>query len=52
MSLDIDLYMLVDTGGNTPERFELFEANYTHNAGARWSPPNGKRASEVHRPAA
>jgi hypothetical protein len=34
MSLDIDLYMLVDTGGNTPERFELFEANYTHNAGA------------------
>lgn len=33
MSLDISLYILTDTGGPRPERFELFEANYTHNAG-------------------
>tara|TARA_R110000824_G_scaffold173688_2_gene351818 strand:+ start:392 stop:742 length:351 start_codon:yes stop_codon:yes gene_type:complete len=32
MSLDISLYMDVDTGGNTPERFDLFSASYTHNA--------------------
>ena len=33
MSLDISLYMIIDTGGSHPERIELFEANYTHNAG-------------------
>lgn len=33
MSLDIELYVDVDTGGTTPERLVLFEANYTHNAG-------------------
>lgn len=33
MSLDIDLYVDVDTGGDEPERFQLFTANYTHNAG-------------------
>lgn len=33
MSLDITLYMEVDTGGELIETFELFTANYTHNAG-------------------
>jgi hypothetical protein len=55
MSLDIDLYMLVDTGGTTPERLQLFEANFTHNAGPMaveagiykhiWQP---ERLADVH----
>lgn len=31
MSLDVDLYFEVDTGGPEPRYFEVFEANYTHN---------------------
>lgn len=31
MSLDVYLYVLVDTGGAEPHRAELFSANITHN---------------------
>lgn len=31
MSLDISLYVEIDTGGPEPRVFEAFEANYTHN---------------------
>jgi len=33
MSLDVWLYMEVDTGGQEPECVELFDANITHNLG-------------------
>lgn len=31
MSLDIDLYFDIDTGGNEPHRIYLYEGNITHN---------------------
>ena len=31
MSLDVSLYLPVDSGGPEPHSFELFSANYTHN---------------------
>lgn len=32
MSLDVTLYFEVDTGGpDSPDRYRVFEANYTHN---------------------
>lgn len=31
MSLDVTLYVNVDTGGENPHRVKLFEANITHN---------------------
>jgi hypothetical protein len=31
MSLDITLYVDVDTGGSEPHRVDLYHANYTHN---------------------
>jgi len=34
MSLDFDIYMDVDTGGDSPHRVYLFEKNITHNLGA------------------
>ena len=33
MSLDVSLYVYVDTGGEKPERVELFDSNITHNLG-------------------
>lgn len=33
MSLDVTLYVSVDTGGVEPETITLFTANYTHNCG-------------------
>ncbi len=33
MSLDVELYIEVDTGGSKPTRIELFSANITHNLG-------------------
>lgn len=33
MSLDITLYIEVDTGGDEPHRVDLFDASVTHNLG-------------------
>ena len=33
MSLDVALYMKIDTGGNELHKVELFDANITHNLG-------------------
>lgn len=33
MSLDVELYIMVDTGGYEPARISLYEANITHNCG-------------------
>lgn len=35
MSLDVTLFMKIDTGGEDPYEVELFSANYTHNCGKR-----------------
>ena len=42
MSLDVALFVEVDTGADEPHRAELFEANITHNLGAM------ARAAEIY----
>lgn len=36
MSLDIGLYIEVDTGGSKPYSVDLYSANYTHNVTPMW----------------
>jgi len=57
MSLDVSLYIKVDTGGNELHQVELFDANITHNLGnmanaaglydALWCPDESGRAGDI-----
>ena len=57
MSLDIALYIYVDTGGNELHRVELFDANIIHNLGsmakaaglydALWCPDESGQAEDI-----